>query len=334
MFGQNMELAQPLWLLLWLLLPLTAWWYRRRYAQHYAPIQMSNLSALSRHTSWRGQGRALLPILRAIAFALLVVAMARPQRLLTDQEIATNGIDIMLALDLSSSMLAQDFEPDRLEVAKKVAANFVQKRPNDRIGLTVFSGEAYTQTPLTSDHGVLLRQLFDLQCGFLKDGTAIGMGLANAVNRVKDSPAKSKVIVLMTDGVNNLGYFTPEQATDMAKAIGVRVYTIGIGSQGQAMTPTGRDPSDGHFLYSLAPVEIDTARLRKIAEITDGKYYRATNSAELATIYDEIDQLEKSRVEIKTAVRRAEAFGIWIFWGLALILLELLLRYSIFRTIP
>ena len=330
---KNIEFANPELLLLLLLLPLIAWWYRGKYKMHYAPITMSNLTMFTGNSSWRGRMRFLLPVLRGLAFMVLIIAMARPQALLREDDIQADGIDIMLTLDLSSSMLAQDFEPDRLEVAKKVAANFVEKREFDRIGLIVFSGEAFTQCPLTTDHKVVQDFIEGLKCGFLQDGTAIGMGLATAVNRMKDSPAKSKIIILMTDGVNNAGYFKPEDAMELAKTLGIKVYTIGIGSTGEAMSPVGRR-SDGKYVFGLVPVEIDEPLLQNIAKTTGGNYYRATNNKELEQIYAEIDRLEKSKIDVTTVKRRSEAFAGFALAGLILLVLELLLRYTVFRTIP
>jgi Ca-activated chloride channel family protein len=330
---KNIEFANPEFFFLLLLLPLIAWWYAKRFRAHYAPITMSNIAMFKGQSSWRGRARALLPALRAFAFLSLVVALARPQKLLSEQNIVADGIDIMLALDLSSSMLAQDFEPDRLFVAKRVAADFVEKRSFDRIGLVVFSGEAFTQCPLTTDHSVLQEFLSSLQSGVLQDGTAIGMGLATAVNRLKDSPAKSKIIILMTDGVNNSGYFKPEDAMAVAQTMGIKVYTIGIGSTGEAMSPVGRR-ADGKYVFGLVPVEIDESLLTNIAQTTGGKYYRATNAAELEQIYAEIDRLEKSRIDVTTLKKRSEAYSIWVLAALVLVVAELLLRYTIFRTIP
>ena len=330
---ENIEFANPELLLLLLLLPLIAWWYRGKYKMHYAPITMSNLTMFTGNSSWRGRMRFLLPVLRGLAFMVLIFALARPQALLREDDIQADGIDIMLTLDLSSSMLAQDFEPDRLEVAKKVAANFVEKREFDRIGLVVFSGEAFTQCPLTTDHKVVQDFIEGLKCGFLQDGTAIGMGLATAVNRMKDSPAKSKIIILMTDGVNNAGYFKPEDAMELAKTLGLKVYTIGIGSTGEAMSPVGRR-SDGKYVFGLVPVEIDEPLLQNIAKTTGGNYYRATNNRELEQIYAEIDRLEKSKIDVTTVKRRSEAFAGFALAGLILLVLELLLRYTVFRTIP
>jgi Ca-activated chloride channel homolog len=330
---KNFEFANPEFFALLLLLPAIAWWYRQHYRTHYATLTFSNLAAFSGRSSRRGRARFLLPILRGLVFIALTVALARPQRLLSEQDVQTDGIDIMIALDLSSSMLAQDFEPDRLSAAKRVAAEFVEKRTYDRVGLVVFSGEAFTQCPLTTDHGVVQEFLSKLQSGFLQDGTAIGMGLATSVNRLKDSPVKSKIVILMTDGVNNAGYFKPEDAMQLAKTLGIKVYTIGVGSTGEALSPVGRR-QDGKYVFGLVPVEIDETLLENIANTTGGKYYRATNDRELEQIYAEIDRLEKTRIDVTTLRSRAEVFGNWVLAALVLVILELALRYTIFRTIP
>ena len=329
----HFEFANPEFLGLLLFLPLLGLWYKRHYPTYSAPITLSNLAAFKGRSSRRGKLRFLLPILRGCALVALIVAFARPQRLLTNENVESDGIDIMIALDLSSSMLAQDFEPDRLSVAKRVAADFVGKRSFDRIGLVVFSGEAFTQCPVTTDHAVLQSFLAAIECGFLQDGTAIGMGLASAVNRLKDSPAKSKIIILMTDGVNNAGYFKPEDAMNLAKTLGIKIYTIGVGSTGEAMSPVGRR-QDGKYVFGLVPVEIDENLLENIAKTTNGHYYRATNAHQLEQIYNEIDRLEKSKIEVTTLKRRSEAFGNWVLAALIFLVLELILRYTVFRTIP
>lgn len=328
----NIAFADPFFFVLLLLLPLVGWWYWQRHKQHYAPITMSSLAAFGERSSWRGRARALLPILRGIAFALLVVALARPQKLLENADLQAEGIDIMLSVDVSPSMLSQDFTPDRLQVAKKVAADFVRRRETDRIGLVVFAGEAYSPCPLTVDRGVLLEILDNLKVGVLQDGTAIGMGLSTAVNRIQSSSAKSKIIILMTDGVNNRGYFSPEQAMTLAQGLGIKVYTIGVGSRGEALSPVGI--RDGQYIFAMQPVEIDENLLLKIAKTTGGNYYRATSADELEKIYAEIDQLEKSKIDYTAYRRRTEAFGIWVFAAVCCVILELLLRYTIFRTIP
>ena len=293
---------------------------------------MPTLEATRGLKSWKGELQKLLPTLRALAFIALVFALARPQRMLTEEVIKAEGIDIFLVLDLSSSMLAQDFKPDRLEVSKRVASEFVNKRQYDRIGLAVFSGEAFTQCPLTTDHRVLNDFIDGLRCGILEDGTAIGMGLATAVNRIKDSESKSKVIILLTDGVNNAGYVKPLTAAEIAKKFGVKVYTIGVGREGEALTPISRR-SDGRYVFGLARVEIDEDLLRQIASLTGGRYFRATSTRSLEEIYDEIDRLEKTEIEVTSVKRYSEEFYRFVWIALALLVLELLLRFTVLRTI-
>ncbi len=331
--AQNITFVHPeiLWLLA--VLPLLAGWYYRKYKRRYPVLTLSNLQILQHTSSLRGSLRSLLPVMRILALATLIVALARPQQTLKEEEIKAEGIDIALVMDLSSSMLAQDFQPDRLEVSKRVAADFIDKRPYDRIALSVFSGEAFTQCPLTTDHAVVKSFLAELECGLLEDGTAIGMGLATSVNRLKDSDAKSKVIILLTDGVNNAGYIKPLTAAEIAKEFDIKVYTIGVGSAGEALTPVSRR-SDGRYIYGLARVEIDEELLNTIATSTGGKYFRATSAESLEAIYAEIDQLEKTEMEITSIKRYSEEFRAFAWYGLLLILLELLLRYTVLRTIP
>ena len=258
--------------------------------------------------------------------------MARPQLTLKEEKIKAEGLDIMMVMDLSSSMLSRDFDPDRLEVSKMVAKEFVAKRVHDRLGLVVFSGEAFTQCPLTMDHQIVTDFLSSLQVGMLADGTAIGMGLATAVNRLKDSKAKSKIIILLTDGVNNAGYIDPNTAADIAKEMGVKVYTIAVGTMGQALSPVNRR-SDGQYMYAMAQVEIDTELLQKIAEMTDGKYFRAIDRQSLENIYTEIDRLEKTEIEIDIFKRYKDEYRIFLYLGLAMLLLWWLLKATLFRTI-
>ena len=332
-FSDNIQFVNPAFFLLLLLLPLVGYWYLRRRSRHYATLRMPSLDSIRGMRSWRGRLRAALPILRALAFVALVVAMARPQEVLKEEEVDAEGIDIMLAIDLSSSMLAQDFKPDRLEVSKRVAAQFIDKRRYDRIGLAVFAGEAFTQCPLTTDHRVLKNFLEQLSCGTLDDGTAIGMGLATAVHHLEESEAKSKTVILLTDGVNNAGYINPMMAAQIAQKLGVKVYTIGVGSTGDALTPVSRR-SDGRYIFGLARVEIDEALLKDIANMTEGEYFRSTSAESLERIYDKIDQLEKTKIEVTVLKRYNEAFHPFVFWGLVLLLLEALLRYTVLRTIP
>ncbi|MEO1513627.1 MAG: VWA domain-containing protein [Bacteroidota bacterium] len=333
LWSEDMSFVNPGFLFLLLLIPLAGAFYYFRYKKHYASLRMSSLRSLQGLTSWRGRLRSILPILRCLSFIALVIALARPQLSLKEEEITADGIDIMLVMDLSSSMLAQDFKPDRLEVSKKVAADFVDKRKFDRIGLAVFAGEAFTQCPLTTDHSILKEFLANLECGILEDGTAIGMGLATAVNRLKESEAKSKVVILLTDGDNNAGYVKPITAAEIASEFDVKVYTIGVGSRGKALAPVSRR-SDGKYIFGLAAVQIDEALLKQIAEMTKGRYYRATSAQGLEEVYAEIDQLEKTEIEITAIKRNSEEFHAFAFWGLLFLLVELLLRYSLFRTLP
>ena len=335
MFGlfNNITFVQPGFFLLLLLLPILAVWYYFRHRQRHPNIKMSNLEAFKDHKSLRARLRPILPLLRALSFIALVTAMARPQEILKEKEITAEGIDICLVMDLSSSMLARDFKPDRLEVSKQVGADFINKRQHDRIGLAVFAGEAFTQCPITSDHKVVKEFLASLQCGMLEDGTAIGMGLATAVNRLKDSDAKSKIVILLTDGVNNAGYVKPLTAAEIAREFGVKVYTIGVGSTGNAMSPVSRR-GNGQYIFGLAKVEIDEELLTQIAEMTGGQYYRATNEAALQEIYYKIDRLEKTKMEVTAIKRHNEEFYRFAFLGLIFLLLEIVLRNSVLRTIP
>lgn len=329
----NFTFQHPWFFLLLLLLPVLAW-LRRKQGQVAEPtLTMPTLEMVGGLRSWKADLQKRLPLLRALAFVALVVAMARPQLALKEESIKAEGIDIFLAIDLSSSMLAQDFRPDRLEVCKRVAIEFVEKRKHDRIGLAVFSGEAFTQCPLTTDHRVLTDFIDGLRCGILEDGTAIGMGLATAVNRIKDSPGKSKVVILLTDGVNNAGYVKPLTAAEIAKEFGVKVYTIGVGQEGTALSPISRR-SDGSYVMGLARVEIDEELLQQISEMTGGKYFRATTARSLERIYDEIDRLEKTEIEVTSVKRYSEEFYRFVWLGIFFFLTELLLRYSVLRSIP
>lgn len=258
--------------------------------------------------------------------------MARPQRNWTEEKVKADALDIMLAIDISPSMLSRDFDPDRLAVAKKVAVDFVEKRPYDRMGLVAFSAEAFTQCPLTTDRRVVQQFINELQIGRLADGTAIGMGLATAVNRLKDSPSKSKVVILLTDGENNAGYISPMQAAEIAKTLGVRVYTVGIGTEGVVMSPAQRN-MDGSYEFAPRMMEFDTELLRQIADQTNGRFYRAYSERDLEGIYEEIDRLEKTKIEV-TAYRRSSELFHWLL-GAAVILLciDLLLRWGLLKSV-
>ncbi len=328
----NLYFLHPGFLILLLLLPL-AYWQMRKQSVKEPKLRLSSLTGVANIHTWRSRLRPLLPVMRALAYTALVVALARPQKTLKEEAVKAEGIDIVLSMDLSSSMLAQDFQPNRLEVSKQLAIDFVNKRQHDRIGLVAFAGEAFTQCPLTTDHPVVNTFLAGLQCGALDDGTAIGMGLATAVNRLKDSPAKSKVIILLTDGVNNTGYQSPELAAQLAKQFDIKVYTIGVGATGQALAPVSRR-SDGQYIFGMAQVEIDEALLSDIAKATQGRYFRATSAGQLKTIYDDIDRLEKTEIETTVIRRYSEEFGWFAALALLLLLLELVLKYTVLKAIP
>ena len=331
---KELSFRNPYYLLLWALIPLLYFILKKYYTQKIDTINLPESSSLLKFKkNWRVTLLPYLFIFRLLAFLLFILALARPQLALQEEKVNAEGIDIMLTVDLSSSMLAQDFKPDRLEVCKRVAAQFIDKRKYDRLGLVSFSGEAFTPCPLTSDHDILKEYLANLQCGLLEDGTAIGMGLGTAVNRIKDSDAKSKVVILLTDGVNNAGYLKPITAAEIAVKYNVKVYTIGVGTSGAALTPVSRR-SDGEYIFGLAQVEIDEPLLREMATLTGGKYYRATNERSLENIYAEIDKLEKTTLEV-TRFKRFKDLYFW-FAGFAFFLLitERLLRITVFRSTP
>lgn len=270
-------------------------------------------------------------VLRVISFIMLVVILARPQNTNSWKDTETEGIDIMLAIDVSSSMLAEDLKPNRLEAAKDVAAEFINGRPNDNIGLTLFASESFTQCPLTVDHAVLLNFFQTIKCGIMEDGTAVGMGIANAVSRLKDSKSKSKVVILLTDGTNNKGDISPLTAADIAKSYGIRVYAIGVGTNGTAPYPY---PTAAGVRYIQVPVEIDEATLTQIAKTTDGSYFRATSNSKLKEVYNEIDKLERTKLNVKAYSKRQESYQPFALILLLCILSEVLLRNSILKKIP
>ncbi len=320
-------------LLLLLIIPILVFWYMRNRKTLYPSLRMSTLQPIQGMITWRGRLRGLLPLFRVLSLILFIIALARPQQILKEEDIKAEGIDIFLVMDLSNSMLAQDFKPNRLEVSKDVALEFVDKRAYDRIGLSVFSGEAFTQCPLTTDHRVVKEFLRNLSVNMLTEqGTAIGMGLASAINRLKNSESKSKVAILLTDGVNNAGYIMPETATEIAKEFGVKVYTIGVGTNGRTLAPISQK-GNGEYIYNYVRVEIDEALLQQIARETGGQYFRATTSESLAQIYEQIDQLEKTEIEVTTIKRYSEEFPRFLIWGLLFLLLEMTLRYTVLRTV-
>ena len=332
-----MEFANQEYLLLLLLLIPYVVWYLLYRKKSEPTMRMSDTMAYRlAPISWKVRLMPLQPLLRMAAFTLLVIALARPQTQNSWKNKTMEGIDIMLAMDVSTSMLAEDLKPNRIEAAKQVAAEFIVGRPNDNIGMTIFAGEAFTQCPMTTDHAALLNMLQGVrtdiaQRGLIEDGTAIGMGLANAVSRLKDSKAKSKVVILLTDGSNNRGDLSPMTAAEIAKSFGIRVYTIGVGTNKVAPYPM---VVGGSVQYINVPVEIDTKTLGDIAAATDGDFYRATNNRELAQIYKEIDKLEKSKLSVKQFSKRYEAYQPYAIAAALLLLLEMLFRITIFRRLP
>ena len=317
--------------LLILLIPYIVWYIMRR-KRNEATLQVSDARVYA-HTP-RSYKIYLLHvpfILRIIALTAIVLVLARPQTTNSWQNSEIEGIDIMLAIDVSTSMLAEDLKPNRLEAAKDVAAEFINGRPNDNIGITLFAGESFTQCPLTTDHAVLLNLFQGIKCGIIEDGTAIGMGIANAVTRLKDSKAKSKVIILLTDGTNNKGDISPLTSAEIAKSFGIRVYTVGVGTNGTAPYPY---PTVAGIQYRNIPVEIDEKVLTQIAGITDGAYYRATSNSKLKEVYEQIDKLEKTKLNVKEYSKRQEEYRIFALIAFLCVLLEILLRNSILKKIP
>ena len=325
--------VDPYYLLLLLLLPPLVWWYATRAERRLGAMRYSAVDRLLRADRRRtGRWRHVPFGLRLLALALLLVAFARPQTGVTAENVATDGIDIVLALDLSSSMLAEDLEPNRIGAARQVAADFVRGRLNDRIGLVVFAGEAFTQAPLTLDHGVVTTLIEELEVGIIEDGTAIGMGLATAVKRLGDSSAESKVIVLLTDGQNNRGSIDPATASQMAQALGVRIYAVGVGTRGAARVPVD-DPLFGRRYVSMQ-VDIDDAALEEMAALTGGRYFRATDRESLERVYEEIDALETTEIEMTSFTRYGELFHLPLGAGLGLLLLEVGLGRTVLRRLP
>ena len=328
---ENITFANPVFLWGLLAIPAAVVWYIFRHKKQEASLRFSDTHGFNTlPKGWRIYARHLLFALKMAALALLLVAMARPQSSSTSQKSNIEGIDIILAQDISGSMLARDLKPDRLEASKKVASEFIEGRPGDRMGLVVFAGETFTQVPLTTDHGVMLNMLKDLKSGMIEDGTAIGDGLATAISRLKDSDAVSKVIILLTDGMNNSGSVDPYTAAEMARLFGIRVYTIGVGSYGTAPYPV---QTLFGIQYQQVKVEIDEKLLLTIANSSGGKYYRATSNQKLDEIYDEIDKLERSKIEVMEFKRLHEEFYPLVAWALVLLLLEFILRLTVFRTI-
>jgi Ca-activated chloride channel homolog len=328
---KGIEFAQPAFLYLLLIIPVMIAFYYVKQQKAVVSLRVPGSGPFEKSgKTFRHFIRHLLFAFRAAAILLFIVVLARPQKTDNFQDVSTEGIDIVLTLDISGSMLSRDFKPDRVEASKNIATEFITGRPYDRIGLVVFSGESFTQCPVTTDHAVLINLLREIKCGMIEDGTAIGEGLATAVNRLKDSEAKSKVIILLTDGVNNRGIIAPITAAEIAKTFGIRVYTIGVGTQGVApypvQTPFG-------VQYQDMPVEIDEAILQEIAKMTDGKYFRATNNEKLQQVYAEIDKLEKSRINVRQFKLREEKFVVPALIAFCLILLEMILKNTLFKNL-
>lgn len=317
--------------LLILLIPYIVWYILRR-KRNEATLQVSDARVYA-HTpkSYKIYLLHAPFVLRLVALTAVILVLARPQTTNSWQNSEIEGIDIMLAIDVSTSMLAEDLKPNRLEAAKDVAAEFINGRPNDNIGITLFAGESFTQYPLTTDHAVLLNLFQSIKCGIIEDGTAIGMGIANAVTRLKDSKAKSKVIILLTDGTNNRGDISPLTAAEIAKSFGIRVYTIGVGTNGTAPYPY---PTVAGIQYRNIPVEIDEKVLTQIAGVTDANYYRATSNSKLKEVYEQIDKLERTKLNVKEYSKRQEEYRIFALIAFICILLEILLRNSILKKIP
>ncbi len=328
----NLTFAYPYLLYLLLLVPLYLYLRITKIRKKMPAVNYSSISILKAiPKSFKERTWFIPELLRSVALASLIIALARPQSFSSGEDIYTEGIDIAMVLDISSSMLAEDFKPNRLDAAKKVTDDFVEGRIGDKIGLVIFAGESFTQCPLTIDYSVLRNLLKEIKSGMLEDGTAIGNAIANGVNRLKDSKVKSKVIILLTDGVNNAGQIDPLTAAKIAATFGIRIYTIGVGTIGQApypfQTPFG-------IRYQMVPVEIDEALLRQVSDLTKGKYFRATNNRKLEDIYKEIDKLEKTKIEVTSYRNASERFHIWLVIALLFLFSEFVLNNSFYKKLP
>lgn len=327
----DITFANPEFFWLLLLLPLAMLWYFYKRKEQVASLRMPTIQGFS-ETGFLPRLKPILFVLRILALTAIITAMARPQTEdISTRTKTTKGIDIVMAIDVSSSMLARDLKPNRLAALKEVAAEFIKERPNDRIGLVAYAGEAYTKTPITSDKSIVLSALREITYGQLNDGTAIGMGLATSVNRLKESKAVSKIIILLTDGVNNSGFIEPQTAADLASEYGIKTYTIGLGTNGNALSPIDYN-ADGSYRYGMRQVEIDEPLLKDIAKVTGGKYFRATDNKKLEAIYEEINKLEKTDVEEFRYFRYEEKFRSWVLLAGGLLLLEWVLRNTLFRS--
>mgnify|MGYP000662136393 FL=1 len=325
----------PEFLWLFLVLPIAIGWLFYKRNQLSATVKMSSLEPFKQNRTFLAKAKPFLYVLRILALSFIIIALARPRSVdVTSKSKTTKGIDIVMAIDVSSSMLANDLKPNRLEALKKVASTFVQDRINDRIGLVVYAGESYTRTPVTSDKTIILQSLKTIEYddSIIADGTGIGVGLATAINRIKDSKAKSRIIILLTDGVNNSGTIDPRTAAEIAKEYGIKVYTIGIGTNGQAMFPVAKD-ANGKLVFRKMPVEIDESLMKEIAKATDAKYFRATSNKKLQAIYDEINKLETTEIDEKKFYNYDEKYKPFVLIAFVLLGVEVLLRNSVFRGI-
>lgn len=325
----------PEFLWLFLVLPIAIGWLFYKRNQLSATVKMSSLEPFMQNRTFLAKAKPFLYVLRILALSSIIIALARPRSVdVTSKSKTTKGIDIVMAIDVSSSMLANDLKPNRLEALKKVASTFVQDRVNDRIGLVVYAGESYTRTPVTSDKTIILQSLKTIEYddSIIADGTGIGVGLATAINRIKDSKAKSRIIILLTDGVNNSGTIDPRTASEIAKEYGIKVYTIGIGTNGQAMFPVAKD-ANGKLVFQRMPVEIDESLMKEIAKATDAKYFRATSNKKLQAIYDEINKLETTEIDEKKFYNYDEKYKPFVLIAFVLLGVEVLLRNSVFRGI-
>ena len=329
----NVTFLNPGFFWLFLLIPIAIAWYIWTRNSHSATLKMSSLKGFKQSKSLLTKLKPALFVMRILALSALIIALARPRTVdISSQTKTTKGIDIVLAIDVSSSMLAKDLKPNRMEALKEVASQFIESRPNDRIGLVLYAGESYTKVPVTSDKAVVIDGLKGIKFdNVLQDGTAIGTGLATAINRLKDSKAKSKVIILLTDGVNNSGTIEPETASDIAKEYGIKVYTIGLGSNGMAMYPYSIAPN-GDFIFRMMKVEIDEQLMKNIAKNTGGKYFRANSNAKLQTIYDEINKLETTEIEELKFYDYDEKYRPFLIFAGILLLLEVGLRNTVYRS--
>ena len=329
----NFEFANPYFLWLLIIVPFLGFWFFKTRKKDQATLKISSIKPFKKSASILAKLKPLLYVIRLIALSLLIIALARPRNVgVSKRSKTTSGIDIVMAIDVSASMLARDLKPNRLEALKHVAERFVDERPNDRIGIVVYAGESFTKVPITTDKRIVINAIRNLKWGELEGGTAIGMGLGSAVNRLKDSKAKSKVIILLTDGVNNTGFVDPRTATELAKSLGIKVYTIGLGTNGMALFPVAKD-INGKLKFDYAKVEIDEDLLKYIAKQTGGKYFRATSNKKLTAIYDEINKLEKTKIEEFKYYNYTELYRVLVILAIGLLLLEAVLRQTIFKSL-